>query len=544
MQNLKNQIALLLPLILSITIGHSQQLPFYSHHVVNPYFVNPAFAGENGSNVFIDYRKQWIGLNGAPEYQLFTFEAPLKRKNMGFGVTFSNDVNNVLGSSSGLLSYSYVAKINKLHQFRFGVSLGFRQNRILFNKINAADMTEAILFSTNQNASNIDGNFGINYKINRFQLGFATYQVFNNSYFYEDTYNNNELISSLVNHYIVVARYKFIIIPKIFTLSPIILGRSAKGIPFQYDGNIKLDYKEKSWINIAYKHEVGYSLSIGTHFENFIIGYSYEMSSNKLVNYNYGSHEVLLGVFLNKLNSNNGIDKKLFEKLESHNYEILEKIDYLEKDNKRLKIEYEKAIKEYIFGLDSLKKAIKKDEVDLKNMIKDNEVILNNNNNTESINNQQEKNNYNNSSITNDSTIDNNTESINNQQEKNNYNNPSITNDSTIDNNKEHNNKKENDTYVEFSKDSTDEIVVSNKINAYYIIVGAVRDIKDAKNFQNILIREYQLKTKVIKNSKDTWYLIYSDLSKDKYFIKKELQKIIELDSKSIFIGKPWIYAN
>ncbi len=44
-----------------------QQLPFFTHHVLNPYIYNPGFAGFNQSAVFyLTHRQQWLGVEGAP----------------------------------------------------------------------------------------------------------------------------------------------------------------------------------------------------------------------------------------------------------------------------------------------------------------------------------------------------------------------------------------------------------------------------------------------------------------------------------------------
>lgn len=92
-------------LLISIIVGASfsfkaQQTPVLEHYLVNPYLINPATAGLNGNNVFVDIRNQWQGFVGAPQTQILTLDGALKGDKMGIGLTIKNDKVNVLGSTS------------------------------------------------------------------------------------------------------------------------------------------------------------------------------------------------------------------------------------------------------------------------------------------------------------------------------------------------------------------------------------------------------------------------------------------------------------
>ena len=468
---------LFLVFVLSFVQISSQQEMFFTHHVVNPYFINPAFAGANGTNVFLDYRKQWVGIVGAPEYQKLTFDTPLKQKNMGIGISISNDLSNVLNTTSGMFSYSYLANISEEQSIRFGVSLGIKQNRILFDKANVEDETEAIIFSSNQSATNLDGNFGINYTLQKFQLGATVFQLIGSPYYYENTYNQNSLKFSFIKHYMVHAKYEFDLKPKVLKLSPILVARSAQGIPFQFDGNLKFDYKDIVWLNLCYKHQVGYSFAVGTLIDNRLtIGYSYEFSSNELSNHSYGSHEVIFGLKINKKSGGGGFSSKELKRFEGQNNEMLEKTDYLQRENEemRRKIEeQEKLLHEYIDGLEEIKAAAKQNAAAFQDFKYSNEYVV-----------------------------------------------PA----------------EEALTEVKDSKAEQGD-------TKYYVVVGAVRKLENAKSFQQIIKREYQLDSKVIRNSKNTWYLIYTKELNSAKGLNNELKEVTKQDKKSIFIGNPWVYS-
>ena len=62
---------LILALVLSVAAygaAKAQQLPQYSQYVLNNYLTNPAVGGiESYTDLRMGYRRQWSGLDGAPE---------------------------------------------------------------------------------------------------------------------------------------------------------------------------------------------------------------------------------------------------------------------------------------------------------------------------------------------------------------------------------------------------------------------------------------------------------------------------------------------
>ena len=84
-----------------------------------------------------------------------------------------NDVTNIIGRTSGILTYKYKVKFNK-SDLSFALSGGFFQNRIIFENIVAVDQFESTIFQNNQNSSNFDGDFGLNFRFKNFIGGLAT----------------------------------------------------------------------------------------------------------------------------------------------------------------------------------------------------------------------------------------------------------------------------------------------------------------------------------------------------------------------------------
>ncbi len=485
---MKNLILAIILVVAGNSFVLGQQTPDLEHYLANPYFYNPASAGVSGTKIFLDYHKQWSDFSGAPETQLFTFDKSFKKDKYGLGFKLINDEVNILGRTGGYLSYSYQFKIGKVQSIRFGLEAGFLQNRVLFDKIIAEDNTESLIFSNKQNSTNFDGAAGFIYTIQGFTLGFSAQNLIPSNFHYENTSTSNELVYRNIHHYYLNAMYDIKLGESKWLIQPSILAKSAKGLPFVFDGNITTKFDDMAWLTLRYKHKVGYSAGIGAVIANQVtIGYAYGISSNEISKYNTGTHEVILGI--NILGGQGGsgtkIPNKRLDKLEQQNNELYEKTDYLEKQNESLKSELEKQkeeLKNKVFGLDELKLELTKELEEWK---------------------ASQKNQSSNSNVNTESNI----------------------------------NLNANSASEELGQESLKEN------GDKFVVIGATKTIKSAKKYQTIIAREYKETTMIVRNDAETWYLIYTVKTRSVEDAQKELKRVKKIDTKSIYVGKPWIYS-
>ena len=67
--------------------SNAQQDAQYTQYMFNTMSVNPAYAGSRGQlSAALLYRKQWLGLDGAPTTQTFNLHSPIRDRRwvMGF----------------------------------------------------------------------------------------------------------------------------------------------------------------------------------------------------------------------------------------------------------------------------------------------------------------------------------------------------------------------------------------------------------------------------------------------------------------------------
>src|SRR6478609_9644485 len=110
------------------TFVSAQQTLVYNHYFLNPFLYNPSYIAPSGySEVYLNYRKQWSGIKGAPTTGTFNLQIPLSYK-AGFGVTAYQDKAGALVTTSGLLSFSYQIffgqKVSMTNKLGFGISIG------------------------------------------------------------------------------------------------------------------------------------------------------------------------------------------------------------------------------------------------------------------------------------------------------------------------------------------------------------------------------------------------------------------------------------
>ena len=96
-------------------------------------------------------------------------------------------------------------------------------------------------------------------------------------------------------------------------------------------------------------------------------------------------------------------------------------------------------------------------------------------------------------------------------------------------------------TIGQLKVDLQEESTFDNAYN-YYLIVGAFKQLPEAKSSQKILRREASLKTEIIQNDNRTWYFLYSHQLKSLQEAREEIRALENSNLKSLIIGNPWVY--
>jgi type IX secretion system PorP/SprF family membrane protein len=305
-------------IIITLIVGISlvaelsaQQIPLYSQYYLNPFLYNPARTGDRGNlNANLIYRKQWTGINGAPETIAGTIDGSIKDQKAGFGGLIYSDNISIFRRFAGYLSYAYFFKIKTDHVISLGLSAGVNQTRIdqsLINLGELGDQFDPIVLSNFTNGIGFDASMGINYKFKGLNVGFAVPQLFKTSLSYLND-KDAPLNYQLSRHYLINASYNIDIADGKFFVEPIVMARITQGNQFQLDAGAKLQYKNLVWLGLMYRYNYAFTPGIGFNVhERLSLGYAYDFAVNDLSSRAGSTHEAFIGIKFGKSDDTKGL---------------------------------------------------------------------------------------------------------------------------------------------------------------------------------------------------------------------------------------------
>lgn len=270
----------------------AQQDAQYTQYMYNPMNVNPAYAGSREVlSIFGLHRTQWVGLEGAPETNVLSFHTPLKNNRLGIGLSVVNDKIGPADENAISADFAYRLPIYGNSTLSFGLKGTVNLLNVDYTKLDINDLTDS------QFENNIDNRFspnvgaGVYWYSDKYYLGLSVPN------FLETNHYNDNNFSALAKerlHYYVMGGYVFDLSSRV-KFKPAILSKFVSGAPLQLDLTTNFMFNDKFIIGGAYRWDAAVSLMAGFQVSNkILIGYSYDMETTKLANYNSGSHEIFL----------------------------------------------------------------------------------------------------------------------------------------------------------------------------------------------------------------------------------------------------------
>jgi type IX secretion system PorP/SprF family membrane protein len=278
-------------------MANSQQLPIYTQYFWNDYVINPAFTGMSKySPIQVGVRNQWTGFKGAPATYTLGGHSSFKDNKMGFGgMLFLDDMGGAIQQTGLMLNYSYFLKLNERSNLSFGLAGILNQYSYDGSNISAQSTNDPSLYS-NSKALAPDFNFGIAYVLDdRLKIGASANQLIQYRLKkWNDMNMNIDADNKLVRHYNFTASYLAKISDQI-EVEPYTFLRTTFINPIQFELGARLIYDKNFFGGVGYRYQDAFSIMIGTYFNNFSFGYSYDITTSNLRNYSSGTHEVVLG---------------------------------------------------------------------------------------------------------------------------------------------------------------------------------------------------------------------------------------------------------
>src|SRR5690349_7783532 len=202
----------------------------FTQFYLNPYLLNPSFAGIDGQTAFtLIYRRQWMNIDGGPNIANISFQAPIsERLSTGFSIT--NDKKGLLNNSGLLLSLGINVPLAEHSFLRFGISAGGAWNMVDLENVDTSDPAYQGLLDNN---ASLNGNAGLSVHVKDFHLGISMPSILAPSYVSKDAFTVTEVkpFETLIFH--TSKRFDFGDNKHIF--EPYAIYRLNTGLPSQFE---------------------------------------------------------------------------------------------------------------------------------------------------------------------------------------------------------------------------------------------------------------------------------------------------------------------
>jgi len=288
------KVTLALLMIMCTLFSKGQQDPMYTQYVFNLQTVNPAYVGYwQTMGITLLSRNQWIGINGHPTTQTFSFQTPLKSQNAGIGF---NVILDKIGLEKRLLinmDYSYKILLSENTSLRFGIKGGFTNY--------SNNLSEYVQYSGNQSDPVFQGavenrfmpNVGVGLFLSnsKYYLSLSLPRIIENSY---QSNVNNFSVQSELRHLYFAGGMMFNLSDNV-RFKPSFMTKSVIGSPFEYDISANFLLAERFWIGGMYRS--GDAVGIIAQWiinRKLRFGYAYDFTTTDLKNYQQGVHEVMI----------------------------------------------------------------------------------------------------------------------------------------------------------------------------------------------------------------------------------------------------------
>lgn len=280
----------------------AQQDEQFTQYMYNKQGLNPAYVGvpETGTFTMLA-RQQWMGLDGAPQSQLISFNTPISSSGIGLGGMISRHSIGLTDRFSLQADYAYRFNLGRGGRLGIGLSSSVRLMRINFDDarpVEDPNRDESIPVGIQ---SKYVPNFGagIYYSNPDFYIGVSAPRLLQNNI---DLADEQLVISREVRHFYVMGGILFRLSDKL-KLHPQALLKMVKGAPFDADANLNFIFRDKFYAGLSYRlggsSVTGYGesasallgLDISEHLQ---FGLSYDLTLSDLRSHQSGSLEGVL----------------------------------------------------------------------------------------------------------------------------------------------------------------------------------------------------------------------------------------------------------
>ncbi|MCM0667682.1 PorP/SprF family type IX secretion system membrane protein [Flavobacterium tyrosinilyticum] len=276
--------------VLGVFEVSAQQQSQYTQYMYNTMTINPAYTGTRGlPSIFGLYRTQWVGLDGAPKTANLSIEAPISENGQGLGLSVVSDKIGPSQETTLTANYSYPIQLSADLRLSLGISASGNFMQVDNNKLNVRDENDQYLTGImTKNSPNFGA--GIYFHSSKWYAGLSVPMILETK-FYDDVKTS---IASQRMHFYAMGGYVFDLNENL-KFKPAAMVKMVSGAPLAVDLSANFLFNEKLTLGAAYRWDAAVSAMAGFQVTSGLnIGYAYDYDTQKIGNYNSGSHEIFL----------------------------------------------------------------------------------------------------------------------------------------------------------------------------------------------------------------------------------------------------------
>jgi type IX secretion system PorP/SprF family membrane protein len=252
--------------------GTAQDIPLISQKLTNSFIYNPALAGQTTGSASYTYRRNYAGVQGAPENHFLGFHTPFSEYRYGMGINLMHEKVNALQNILATAAFAYHIR-NRTEGFSAGISAEYGTSVISAQSNVNPTTTDPVLANYLNRAGNFDFSFGMHYQSRYFRTGLALNKLASSWIEKRGSLYGN-YFSTFIQGIIPVRRNKD-------SFEPYLSVRRFSPLYVSWDVGVFYNYAEKIMAGAAIRKGNAMSGSLGFYVsERLLLAYSHEVNTS------------------------------------------------------------------------------------------------------------------------------------------------------------------------------------------------------------------------------------------------------------------------
>ena len=273
----------------------AQQDAQYTQFMFNKLYFNPAYAGSKKNLCLTGlYRKQWIGIDRAPQSATLQGHGAVWNNRLGLGLAINYDQIGFTDHVDIATNYAYIIRFKRNNFLSLGLRASLSYLQIRWGEAQPTDNNDNAIPTGGLN-SNLMPNFGagVYYESEHWYLGLSVPNLFQERIDFS-AQPDLSILPSLRQHYYLMGglNYK---IAKNVDIQPNVLVKYVQNAPIDLDLNLSFVFFNRFLAGVTYR--VGDSVDLMIRWQiapQFQLAFAYDITISPLQQYNAGTIETML----------------------------------------------------------------------------------------------------------------------------------------------------------------------------------------------------------------------------------------------------------